>query len=252
MAKERQQGSFHPRELTYFLDGAPERTLVSFCGVNVLVVFTALTLSLLSLSHSLTVVLPVDSPLSLPILYHSSRSESSSRLNEIPTSALMKCTTGPRRNGDYTRWRRCDSMTIARLFHPAQFRSFVHHLTSEHLDIFRLRMELVSLVDPGFWTRIGVHVSERVGKVVVIGLVWIVFRNAHGASHTISAFLLGAEGSHGFEWNGRLLRHDRVGVSFTSVTGVYSFLGMAPMLPGWKQPPHSNQLPIPLSSTLHR
>lgn len=25
------------------------------------------------------------------------------------------------------------------------------------MDMFRLRMELVSLVDPGFWTRIGVH-----------------------------------------------------------------------------------------------
>lgn len=38
-----------------------------------------------------------------------------------------------------------------------QFKSFVFHLTNEPIDIFRLRMELVSLVDPGFWTRLGVH-----------------------------------------------------------------------------------------------
>ena len=38
-----------------------------------------------------------------------------------------------------------------------KFKSFVHHLSNEPLDIFRLRMELVSLVDPGFWTRLGVH-----------------------------------------------------------------------------------------------
>ena len=38
-----------------------------------------------------------------------------------------------------------------------KFRSFVYHLENEPMDVFRLRMELVSLVDPGFWTRIGVH-----------------------------------------------------------------------------------------------
>eukprot|EP00158_Paraphelidium_tribonemae_P007415 Partr_v1_DN28236_c0_g1_i1_m75991 putative Acyl-coenzyme A oxidase I len=38
-----------------------------------------------------------------------------------------------------------------------KFKGFVHHLSNEPMEVFRLRMELVSLVDPGFWTRIGVH-----------------------------------------------------------------------------------------------
>eukprot|EP00158_Paraphelidium_tribonemae_P007417 Partr_v1_DN28236_c0_g1_i5_m76008 putative Acyl-coenzyme A oxidase I len=42
-----------------------------------------------------------------------------------------------------------------------KFKGFVHHLSNEPMEVFRLRMELVSLVDPGFWTRIGVHVCYR-------------------------------------------------------------------------------------------
>ncbi|RCI04573.1 fatty-acyl coenzyme A oxidase [Rhizopus stolonifer] len=38
-----------------------------------------------------------------------------------------------------------------------KFRSLVHHLSNEPIDIFRKRMECVSLIDPGFWTRFGVH-----------------------------------------------------------------------------------------------
>ncbi|KAI8575429.1 hypothetical protein K450DRAFT_284372 [Umbelopsis ramanniana AG] len=38
-----------------------------------------------------------------------------------------------------------------------KFRSLLHHLTNESVNTFRKRMEVVSLVDPGFWTRFGVH-----------------------------------------------------------------------------------------------
>ncbi|KAH8552923.1 acyl-CoA dehydrogenase/oxidase C-terminal [Umbelopsis sp. PMI_123] len=38
-----------------------------------------------------------------------------------------------------------------------KFRSLLHHLTNESVNTFRKRMEVVSLIDPGFWTRFGVH-----------------------------------------------------------------------------------------------
>lgn len=46
-----------------------------------------------------------------------------------------------------------------------QFRSLIHHLSNEPLDIFKKRMEIVSLIDPGFWTRFGVHYGLFVGAL---------------------------------------------------------------------------------------
>ncbi|CEP07412.1 hypothetical protein [Parasitella parasitica] len=46
-----------------------------------------------------------------------------------------------------------------------KFRSLVHHLSNESLDVFRKRMEIVSLIDPGFWTRFGVHYGLFVGAL---------------------------------------------------------------------------------------
>jgi acyl-CoA oxidase len=33
----------------------------------------------------------------------------------------------------------------------------LHHLQNESVETFKKRMEIVSLIDPGFWTRFGVH-----------------------------------------------------------------------------------------------
>ncbi|CAM0137354.1 unnamed protein product [Umbelopsis sp. WA50703] len=38
-----------------------------------------------------------------------------------------------------------------------KFRNLLNHLTNESVNTFRKRMEVVSLIDPGFWTRFGVH-----------------------------------------------------------------------------------------------
>lgn len=38
-----------------------------------------------------------------------------------------------------------------------KFRSMIHHLQNESVDTFKKRMEVISLIDPGFWTRFGVH-----------------------------------------------------------------------------------------------
>ncbi|GAN08308.1 acyl-CoA oxidase [Mucor ambiguus] len=46
-----------------------------------------------------------------------------------------------------------------------KFRSLVHHLSNESLDVFKKRMEIVSLIDPGFWTRFGVHYGLFVGAL---------------------------------------------------------------------------------------
>ncbi|KAI8368506.1 acyl-CoA dehydrogenase/oxidase C-terminal [Blakeslea trispora] len=46
-----------------------------------------------------------------------------------------------------------------------KFRSLVHHLSNEPIDIFRKRMECVSMIDPGFWTRFGVHYGLFVGAL---------------------------------------------------------------------------------------
>ncbi|CEJ01590.1 Putative Acyl-coenzyme A oxidase [Rhizopus microsporus] len=47
----------------------------------------------------------------------------------------------------------------------AKFRSMLHHLQNEPVDQFKKRMEIVSLVDPGFWTRFGVHYGLFVGAL---------------------------------------------------------------------------------------
>ncbi|KAF7726815.1 fatty-acyl coenzyme A oxidase [Apophysomyces ossiformis] len=46
-----------------------------------------------------------------------------------------------------------------------KFRSMLHHLQSESVEQFKKRMEIVSLVDPGFWTRFGVHYGLFVGAL---------------------------------------------------------------------------------------
>ncbi|KAG0167918.1 fatty-acyl coenzyme A oxidase [Apophysomyces sp. BC1034] len=46
-----------------------------------------------------------------------------------------------------------------------KFRSLLHHLQNESVDVFRKRMEVVSMVDPGFWTRFGVHYGLFVGAL---------------------------------------------------------------------------------------
>ncbi|ORE14203.1 acyl-CoA oxidase [Rhizopus microsporus] len=46
-----------------------------------------------------------------------------------------------------------------------KFRSLVHHLSNEPIDVFKKRMEIVSLIDPGFWTRFGVHYGLFVGAL---------------------------------------------------------------------------------------
>lgn len=39
----------------------------------------------------------------------------------------------------------------------AKFKSMVHYVVNERLDIFTKRMELIGIADPSFWTRFGVH-----------------------------------------------------------------------------------------------
>ncbi|KAF9138338.1 fatty-acyl coenzyme A oxidase [Mortierella sp. GBA39] len=38
-----------------------------------------------------------------------------------------------------------------------KFRTIVHYVSAEPLPIFTMRMQTISLIDPGFWTRFGVH-----------------------------------------------------------------------------------------------
>ncbi|KAI7897396.1 acyl-CoA dehydrogenase/oxidase C-terminal [Mucor mucedo] len=46
-----------------------------------------------------------------------------------------------------------------------KFSSMLHHLQNESVETFKKRMEIVSLVDPGFWTRFGVHYGLFVGAL---------------------------------------------------------------------------------------
>ncbi|ORZ09201.1 acyl-CoA dehydrogenase/oxidase C-terminal [Absidia repens] len=46
-----------------------------------------------------------------------------------------------------------------------KFRSIVHHLQNESVDIFKKRMEVISMIDPGFWTRFGVHYGLFIGAL---------------------------------------------------------------------------------------
>ncbi|KAI5481121.1 acyl-CoA oxidase [Pseudohyphozyma bogoriensis] len=47
----------------------------------------------------------------------------------------------------------------------AKFGSMVHYVVNERLDIFQKRMELISIADPGFWTRFGVHYGLFLGAI---------------------------------------------------------------------------------------
>ncbi|CEP17474.1 hypothetical protein [Parasitella parasitica] len=46
-----------------------------------------------------------------------------------------------------------------------KFRSMLHYLQNESVETFKKRMEIVSLIDPGFWTRFGVHYGLFVGAL---------------------------------------------------------------------------------------
>ncbi|KAI8084666.1 acyl-CoA dehydrogenase/oxidase C-terminal [Halteromyces radiatus] len=46
-----------------------------------------------------------------------------------------------------------------------KYRSMLHYLQSESVENFKKRMEVVSMVDPGFWTRFGVHYGLFVGAL---------------------------------------------------------------------------------------
>ncbi|GHJ85108.1 hypothetical protein NliqN6_1510 [Naganishia liquefaciens] len=46
-----------------------------------------------------------------------------------------------------------------------KFKTLVHYVTTEPLDQFNYRMQLISTVDPGFWTRFGVHFGLFLGAI---------------------------------------------------------------------------------------
>ncbi|GAA5898215.1 hypothetical protein JCM6882_000105 [Rhodosporidiobolus microsporus] len=47
----------------------------------------------------------------------------------------------------------------------AKFPSLVHYVLNEPLDVFQQRMNIVSLADPAFWTRYGVHYGLFLGAI---------------------------------------------------------------------------------------
>ncbi|KAK4051733.1 fatty-acyl coenzyme A oxidase [Microbotryomycetes sp. JL221] len=47
----------------------------------------------------------------------------------------------------------------------AKFRSMVHFVVNEKLDVFTKRMELIGIADPAFWTRFGVHYGLFLGAI---------------------------------------------------------------------------------------
>ncbi|KAI3633696.1 hypothetical protein MIR68_008643 [Amoeboaphelidium protococcarum] len=81
-----------------------------------------------------------------------------------------------------------------------KFQGFVHHLMNEPLEVFRLRMELVSLIDPGFWTRIGVHFglffSTLQGQATPNQLSYWVEKGAMGLNGMVGCFAM-TELGHG-------------------------------------------------------
>lgn len=48
----------------------------------------------------------------------------------------------------------------------AKIGTLVHYVTNEPIDEFQKRMEVVSMFDPGLWTRLGVHFGLFVGAIV--------------------------------------------------------------------------------------
>lgn len=47
----------------------------------------------------------------------------------------------------------------------AKFSNMVHYVTTERLDIFQKRFELIGIADPAFWTRFGVHYGLFLGAI---------------------------------------------------------------------------------------
>ncbi|KEI39451.1 uncharacterized protein L969DRAFT_48519, partial [Mixia osmundae IAM 14324] len=47
----------------------------------------------------------------------------------------------------------------------AKFANMVHYVTTETIDVFTQRMELIGIADPGFWTRFGVHYGLFLGAI---------------------------------------------------------------------------------------
>ncbi|GAA6033645.1 hypothetical protein JCM8097_004363 [Rhodosporidiobolus ruineniae] len=47
----------------------------------------------------------------------------------------------------------------------AKFASMVHYVLNERIDVFQQRMNIVSLADPSFWTRYGVHYGLFLGAI---------------------------------------------------------------------------------------
>ncbi|GAA6009547.1 hypothetical protein JCM10207_003821 [Rhodosporidiobolus poonsookiae] len=47
----------------------------------------------------------------------------------------------------------------------AKFSSMVHYVLNERIDVFQQRMNIVSLADPSFWTRYGVHYGLFLGAI---------------------------------------------------------------------------------------
>ncbi|KAH9473481.1 hypothetical protein MJO28_000690 [Puccinia striiformis f. sp. tritici] len=47
----------------------------------------------------------------------------------------------------------------------AKFANMVHYVTTERLDVFTRRMELIGIADPAFWTRFGVHYGLFLGAI---------------------------------------------------------------------------------------
>jgi len=46
-----------------------------------------------------------------------------------------------------------------------KFANMVHYVTTERLDVFTKRMELIGIADPAFWTRFGVHYGLFLGAI---------------------------------------------------------------------------------------
>ncbi|RCH91857.1 fatty-acyl coenzyme A oxidase [Rhizopus stolonifer] len=81
-----------------------------------------------------------------------------------------------------------------------KFRSMLYHLQNESVETFKRRMSIVSIVDPGFWTRFGVHYGLFVGALqsnATPGQLGYWFeKGALGLNHFIGCFAM-TELGHG-------------------------------------------------------
>lgn len=94
----------------------------------------------------------------------------------------------------------------------------VHHLQNESVELFKKRMEVISLIDPGFWTRFGVHckMSNTCKSMVSVSadvylntFRWSVYRCLAEQCISRTVLVLAREGCALADWHGRLLCHDR-------------------------------------------